>query len=244
MTSIFLPLVDTMITHYWRNLKYPVITSIKRYLCTTKTNAFVEEASVSQSAKVLTDGAFRRKTIYGSTVESTYAGALSFLRRNYTRNLENVEIAVTGIPLDLATTFRPGTRFGPAGIRQASCQLAELKSYPDGIDLFEDLAVIDYGDCYFDPSFPHTVPEAIENHAWEIIKHNVKQVLDCIFMLGGDHYGTYPLLKAHVKHHKRPLALVQFDAHCDTWKDTKGLNHGTMFYHAIKENLIDPEHSI
>jgi len=119
------------------------------------------------------DGAIRRSDTYGSTIEQTYAGVLSFLRRNYTRNLNNVEVAVTGIPLDLATTYRPGTRFGPKGIREASVQLAELKSYPEGIDLFEDLSVIDYGDCWFDQGQPKTIPTAIENHAKKIIDRNV-----------------------------------------------------------------------
>lgn len=119
------------------------------------------------------DGAIRRKDPYGSTIEQTYAGVLSFNRHIYTRNLKNVDVAVTGIPLDLATSYRPGTRFGPKGIREASVQLSELKSYPDGIDLSEDLAVVDYGDCWFDFGQPKTIPKAIENHAREIIDQNV-----------------------------------------------------------------------
>ncbi len=119
------------------------------------------------------DGAIRRKTPLGSTIEQTYAGALSFLRRNYTRDLTDVDVAVTGIPLDLATTYRPGTRFGPQGIREASAQASKRKSYPEGIDIFADLAVIDYGDCWFDLGQPHTVPLAIETHAREIIDQNV-----------------------------------------------------------------------
>jgi hypothetical protein len=119
------------------------------------------------------DGAIRRTNPFGSTIEQTYAGVLSFLRRNYTRNLDNVDVAVTGIPLDLTTTYRCGTRFGPKAIREASVQLAELKSYPGGIDLFEDLSVIDYGDCWFDHGQPKTVPTAIEDHAKKIIEQNV-----------------------------------------------------------------------
>ena len=119
------------------------------------------------------DGAIRRTEPLGSTIEQSYAGVLSFLRRNYTRNLNGVDVAVTGIPLDLATTYRPGTRFGAKGIREASVQFAELKSYPGGVDLFEDLAVIDYGDCWFDQSQPKTVPKSIEDHARQIIDRNV-----------------------------------------------------------------------
>jgi len=119
------------------------------------------------------DGAIRRKNPLGSTIEQTYAGALSFLRRNYTRDLSNVDVAITGIPLDLATTYRPGARFGPQGIREASAQVAKRKSYPEGIDIFEDLAVVDYGDCWFDLGQPHTIPNAIETHARQIIDQNV-----------------------------------------------------------------------
>lgn len=126
-----------------------------------------------ENSDLLGDGAIRRTIPFGSTIEQTYAGVLSFLRRNYTRNLTNVDVAITGIPLDLATTYRPGTRFGAKGIREASVQLNELKSYPEGIDLFEDLAVVDYGDCWFDLGQPKTVPNAIENHAKTIIDHNV-----------------------------------------------------------------------
>jgi agmatinase len=206
------------------------------------------------------DGAIRRLSPIGSTIEQTYAGALSFLRRNYTRNLINVDVAVTGIPLDLATTYRPGTRFGPKGIREASAQVARRKSYPEGIDLFADLAVIDYGDCWFDMGQPHTVPAAIEAHAKKIIDQNVFLLSLGKFLfktmrntqtraniiLGGDHYSTYPLLKAHVARHGKPLSLIQFDAHCDTWPDKNphSLNHGSMFYYAVREGLIDPQTSI
>ena len=119
------------------------------------------------------DGAIRRKNPLGSTIEQTYAGALSFLRRKYTRDLTDVDVAVTGIPLDVATTYRPGARFGPQGIREASAQVAKRKSYPEGVDLFAELAVVDYGDCWLDLGQPQTIPSAIENHAREIIDQNV-----------------------------------------------------------------------
>jgi len=193
------------------------------------------------NSEIRGDGAIRRTDLYGSTIEQTYSGVLSFLRRNYTRNLNGVDVAITGIPLDLATTYRPGTRFGAKGIREASVQLAELKAYPGGFDPFEDLAVIDYGDCWFDHGQPKTVPLAIENHAKNIIDQNV-----FLLSLGGDHYVTYPLLKAHAARYGKPLSLIQFDAHCDTWPDKypDSLNHGSMFYYAVNEGLIDPKTSI
>ena len=96
------------------------------------------------------DGAITRQSLYGSSTENTYAGILSFMRRKYTRDLAGVDVAISGIPLDLATTFRSGARQGPQAVRAASVQLSELNPYPWGFNPFDDLAVIDYGDCWFD----------------------------------------------------------------------------------------------
>ena len=187
------------------------------------------------------DGAIRRNSLYGSSIENTYAGVLSFMRRNYTRDLTSVDVAISGIPLDLATTFRPGARLGPAAVRAASVQLAELKPYPWGFDPFDELAVVDYGDCWFDAHNPLTIVPSIIEHARTILVSGAKMLT-----FGGDHFITYPLLKAHVEHYGRPLSLIHFDAHCDTWPDDEpaSLNHGTMFYKAIKEGLIDPARSV
>ncbi|MBP8812525.1 MAG: agmatinase [Laribacter sp.] len=191
--------------------------------------------------EIIGDGAFRRPGLYGSTIENTYAGALSFMRRNYTRDLTGVDVAVSGIPLDLAVTFRPGARLGPQAVRAASVQLAELKPFPWGFDPFEDLAVVDYGDCWFDAHNPLTIKDSIVNHARTIINAGARMLT-----FGGDHYVTYPLLIAHAEKYGKPLSLIHFDAHCDTWPDDSpdSLNHGTMFYKAVKDGLIDPARSV
>jgi len=186
-----------------------------------------------------TDQAFKKEGIYGREGEMTYSGALSFLRRKYTKNLQGVDIAVSGIPFDAATSYRPGARFGPKAIREASVQLAELLAFPDGIEPFKALAVIDYGDCSLDYGTPTDAVEQIQNHA-KIILDSGSEMLT----FGGDHFVTYPLLRPHYEKHG-PMALVHFDAHTDTWPDEDGrLDHGTMFTRAIKEGLIDPKHSI
>jgi agmatinase len=187
------------------------------------------------------DGAIRRESLLGGSIENTYAGVLSFMRRNYSRQLDGVDVAMSGVPLDLATTFRPGARLGPQAIRAASVQLAELKPFPWGFDPFEDLAVIDYGDCWFDAHHPHTIHESIVQHARTILASGAKMLT-----LGGDHYITYPLLQAHAEKFGRPLSLIHFDAHCDTWPDDSkdSLNHGTMLYKAVKDGLIDPASSV
>jgi agmatinase len=186
------------------------------------------------------DGAIRRTSLYGSSIENTYGGVLSFMRRKYTRDLAGVDVAISGIPLDIATTFRSGARLGPAGVRAASVQLAELKPYPWGFDPFEDLAVIDYGDCWFDAHNPLTITPTIVEHARTIINSGA-----LMLTFGGDHYITYPLLKAHAEKHG-PLSMIHFDAHCDTWEDDSpdSINHGTMFYKAVKNGIIDPKRSV
>ena len=87
------------------------------------------------------DRAFTGESVYGMGSEPTYAGALSFMRRRYTRDLAGVDVAVSGVPLDLATTNRPGARFGPAGISAASAHLSwHGGPWPWGFDPFERVA--------------------------------------------------------------------------------------------------------
>lgn len=186
----------------------------------------------------MSDQAFQATGLHQNDREMTYGGALSFLRRKYTRDLNGVDVVVSGVPFDNAVTYRPGCRLGPRAIRQASVQLQELKSFPHGIDPFESLAVTDYGDCFLDPHHPDTVAPAIEQHCRTIIS---KGALPLTF--GGDHFVTYPLLKAVAELHG-PIALIQFDAHCDTWTDDGvGMDHGTMFARAANEGIVDVKKS-
>jgi agmatinase len=190
--------------------------------------------------KTPVDHAFTATDDYGTRFEPAYSGAVSFLRRRYTKDLTDVDVAVTGIPLDTAVTNRPGTRFGPRAIREASAQIAWERPYGWHFDPLDRLRVIDYGDCAWDFGFPQTMPDAIVAHADTIIASGATML-----SLGGDHFVSYPLLKAHAKKYG-PLSLVHFDAHCDTWEDEPGNNrvhHGTMFLHAAKDGLVVPERS-
>ena len=185
------------------------------------------------------DQAFRSPQLAGRDMEMTFGGAVSFLRRNYTRDLDQADIAVSGIPFDMATSNRPGARFGPRAIRAASVGLAELHAYPWGFDPFETLRVADYGDCFIDYGHPEEAVARIEAHADEIIDSGTMMLT-----LGGDHFITYPLLRAHAKKFG-PLSLIHFDAHCDTWDDDGGrLDHGSMFLRALREGIIDPNRSV
>ena len=186
------------------------------------------------------DNAITRDSLYGTTPEPTYAGVTSFMRRKYTRELQGVDVVVTGVPLDTATTNRPGTRFGPRAIRAASTIMAWEKPYGMEFDPFDKLAVVDYGDCYFDFGRPQGVPDEIEEHAFNIINQG-----PALLTLGGDHFIAYPLIKAHVRKHGGPISLLHFDAHSDTWADEDvRIDHGTMFYHAAKQGLVDPKTSV
>lgn len=177
--------------------------------------------------------------IRGGASDPTYAGVLSFMRRRYTRDLDGVDVAVLGVPFDGAVTNRPGARFGPQAIRRASAIFDGDPQFPSGLDPFDRLNVVDFGDCHLDIRRPAMIPGAIEEQAQAIVDTGCHLVT-----LGGDHFITLPLLRAHAMRHG-PLALVQFDAHQDTWEDEGDcMSHGTFVSRAVSEGLIDPVRSI
>ena len=185
------------------------------------------------------DHAFRSETLKGGAADPTYAGALSFMRRRYSRDLTGVDLAILGVPLDVTVTNRPGARFGPQAIRRASAIFDGDPQYPFGIDIFGQLAAVDYGDVALDLHSPLTIPDTIEAEAQAILASDVH-----LFTLGGDHFITWPLLKAHAAKYG-PLALVQFDAHQDTWADDgRKLSHGTFIGRAVREGIVNAERSI
>lgn len=185
------------------------------------------------------DQAFLNRDPRTRFAEMTYGGALSFLRRPYSRDLSKAKAVVCGVPYDGATSNRPGARLGPRAIRAASAELGSSDSFPYGGNPFAVLPTVDWGDLYLEPQLPHRVAEDIMAGAGEILDAGVQ-----LLSLGGDHFVSLPLLAAHAKRHG-PLALIQFDAHSDTWPDDGRRNdHGTMFLRAAQDGLIDPERSI
>jgi agmatinase len=186
------------------------------------------------------DSAIVREDLRGIRPEPTYGGVLSFARRRYTKSLAGADVAICGIPFDTATTNRPGARMGPRGIRAASTILAWERPYGMRHNPFDALAVVDYGDLHFDFGYPADTPEHIETQAFEIIDQGVT-----LLGLGGDHFISYPLLKAHARKYGKPLSLLHFDAHSDTWSEPEErIDHGTMFYHAARQGIVDPESSV
>ena len=175
----------------------------------------------------------------GGAHDPTFAGAHSFMRRPYTKNLAGADVVIWGVPFDLSVTNRPGTRFGPAAIRRASAIFDGDPQYPSGIDPFEHLAAIDYGDCALPRGDLAAHRAAIEAEATRLVESGAH-----LMTMGGDHFITLPLLRAHAKKHG-PMGLLQFDAHQDTWDHGPGdISHGTFVVEAIREGLIDPARSI
>ncbi len=177
--------------------------------------------------------------LLGGAEEPTYSGALSFMRRRYSKATAEADVVVWGVPFDTAVSNRPGARFGPQAIRRASAIFDGDPQFPSGEDPFERLAVIDYGDCALPRGDQSLVPGAIVREASAILAGGAH-----LMTMGGDHYITLPLLRAHAARHG-PLALVQFDAHQDTWDDGPGaISHGTFVTEAVREGLIDVDRSI
>ena len=173
----------------------------------------------------------------GLAYENVFAGVPSFLRRRLTKDVSGFDLAVTGIPFDQAVTHRPGTRFGPRAIREASTLMAGDVPYGWGYDPLGRFAVADAGDMAFDYALMSEVPARVEAHIGGLLDAGAA----CI-MLGGDHSTTLPSLRAHAARYG-PLGFIQFDAHPDTWTDDDAgrVDHGTFVYKALKEGLLDPD---
>ncbi len=197
-----------------------------------------KDKKIYSNPSILSDQSWKNIDPEKRFFEPTYSGATSFLRRPYSIAFDSADIVVVGIPFDGATTYRPGCRLGPRAVRAASVQLAELPSFPFGVDPFSSLKVIDSGDFFLNPHQPETIISGIYEQSSAIIGSGAS-----LLAIGGDHFISYPLLKAHAKAFG-PVSLLQFDAHCDTWQSEGEFDHGTMFLRAIKEGLIDVESSM
>ena len=186
------------------------------------------------------DTALTRSDLKGLSFENPFAGATSFLRRKYSKDLAGVDIAVTGLPFDQAVTNRPGTRLGPRAIREASALQAGDPPFGWGFDPLSERAIVDYGDMALDYAQPAQVPQRIADHVGGILGAGAA----CL-SLGGDHSVTLGALRAHAAKHG-PLHLIQFDAHTDTWVDDNParVDHGTFLYTAAQEGIVVPARSV
>lgn len=165
-----------------------------------------------------------------------FAGFATFARLPRVDQVAAFDVAVLGVPFDSGVTYRPGARFGPAGIREVS---RLLRPYNPAMDAepFSLAQVVDVGDVTCNPfSIAETI-EAVAAHAQELTAGGSKLVT-----LGGDHTVSLPLLRAAAARHG-PVALLHFDAHLDTWDTYFGAayTHGTPFRRAAEEGLLDTE---
>jgi agmatinase len=164
---------------------------------------------------------------------ATFAVPPSFL--GIARNDPALPICVAGIPFDLGTTDRAGARFGPAAIRQASRMLVD----GDHPVHWVNPAALPLGDI---GNFAIALGDIVKSLA--LIEEQAARIAHLV-ALGGDHGITLPLLRALAKR-LGPVGVVHFDAHVDTWPDNFGQTqaHGTVFYHAITEGLVNPRQMV
>jgi len=167
-----------------------------------------------------------------------FTGPSTFARLPYVRTLEDVDLAIVGIPFDTGVTYRVGGRFGPNAICAASVM---LRPYNANLDVkpFDILSCVDYGDVAIVPGYTERSYEAIETAVAPIVEAGVVPIL-----LGGDHACTLPHLRA--TRSRGPVAVIDFDSHTDAWDAYFGekYNHGTWMRRAIEEGLVDVGRSI
>ncbi|MHB1740203.1 MAG: arginase family protein, partial [Actinomycetes bacterium] len=169
-----------------------------------------------------------------------FAGAATFARLPEVDRVSDYDVAVLGVPFDNGTSYRPGARFGPMAVRQASRHLRPGHHVELDVTPLARIQVVDAGDV---PVTPFAIDEAMDQicgHASDLITGDRKVVA-----IGGDHTIALPMLRSVTRRYG-PVALVHFDAHLDTW-DTyfnAPITHGTIFRRAFEENLLVEDHSI
>ncbi|GIU20756.1 agmatinase [Shewanella colwelliana] len=172
---------------------------------------------------------------------SLYSNAFGYLRQplDFKPLESDADVVVLGLPFDMATTGRSGGRMGPGAIRQASVNLAwEETRWPWDFKLSDHLKMVDAGDLVYDCGDSADFTQRVEDFATAIVESG-----KAMLSFGGDHFVTLPLLRAHYKKHGK-MALLHFDAHTDTYSQGSKYDHGTMFFHAPSEGIIDAAHSI
>jgi len=165
-----------------------------------------------------------------------FAGIPTMMRLPVAENARGLDAAFVGIPLDIGTSNRSGTRYGPRQIRQESVMIRPY-NMGSGAAPFERLQVADLGDVAINPYSLADSVRRIELAYSDILAHG------CIpLTLGGDHTLTLPILRAAAGRHG-PVGLIHVDAHSDTNEEMFGeqLAHGTTFRRAFEEGLLAPQ---
>jgi agmatinase len=174
------------------------------------------------------------------TVVPRFAGAPTFARLPRVDEVPDFDVAVLGAPFDGGVSFRPGARFGPSAVRQASRHLRPAY-HPDlEVAPFKVLQAVDAGDVPCNPFDIDTALAQITGHASELVSDRRRLVT-----IGGDHTIALATLRAVAAVHG-PVALLHFDAHLDTWDSYFGADrtHGTVFRRAFEEGLLVADRSM
>lgn len=168
-----------------------------------------------------------------------FSGLSTFFRLPHHPEVTDLDVAVFGVPWDGAVTFRPGARFGPRAIREASC-LVRGYSPAQEVSVFEALRVADAGDIPVVPPNAEATAVQIAQAAERTARAGAVPL--CV---GGDHSISLPLLRGLARVHG-PLGMVHLDAHTDTYPAAWGsdFHHGTPFRKAVEEGLLDPKRVI
>ncbi|WP_331828311.1 agmatinase [Candidatus Blochmannia sp. SNP] len=172
---------------------------------------------------------------------SLFSNAFGFLRfpLEFDPYNNNSDWVITGVPFDMATSGRSGSRFGPTAIRQASINLAwEDCRWPWSFNIRKNLHVVDCGDLIYKSGNIQDFVNSLQNHAEHLLISGKKML-----SLGGDHYITLPILRAYSKIFGK-IAIIHFDAHADYYDNDSKYDHGVIILHALNEELIDPIHSV
>jgi len=196
-------------------------------------NASADETRDPARRKLLAalfEGAGKRRLPYG--------GLPTFLDFPFRETLDDLDIALVGVPMDLGVTNRPGARFGPRALRT----IERIGPYHHALNVAPGVnrRIADVGDVPFRSRFNLVSSlEDIETHFTKIVGAGVRPLA-----VGGDHSITYPILKAVGR--ERPVGLVHFDAHCDTGGEFDGskFHHGGPFRLAVLDGVLDPERTI
>lgn len=167
-----------------------------------------------------------------------YAGLTTFARLPRREDVADWDVSIVGVPFDSGVTFRPGARFGPSSIREASRLLKPYNPAQDALP-FELAQVVDAGDIACNPFDIQTALEEIQTGLTELLGDG-----RTVLTLGGDHTIALPALRALAAIHG-PVALVHFDAHLDTWNTYFGapFTHGSPFRRASEEGLLQKDRS-
>ncbi|WP_275558683.1 agmatinase [Streptomyces sp. 5-6(2022)] len=163
-----------------------------------------------------------------------FAGPATFARLPRLDEVAGADVAVVGVPFDGGVSYRPGARFGPAAVREAS---RLLRPYHPGLDVspFATQQVADAGDIAVNPFDIGEAIETVQDAAGSLQAEGTRLVT-----IGGDHTIALPLLRAAARRHG-PVAVLHFDAHLDTWDTYFGAEHthGTPFRRAVEEGIVD-----